>query len=78
MNAMFSLEFGDLEETTAGNPSTEAPVAKRERCRKRRREDGPGTNGEEEAGVMEGKRRESGGCCIFCPNIRTPETAMFH
>jgi hypothetical protein len=39
MKAMFIFEFGDLDETTAGKPSTVAPVAKTERCRNRRREE---------------------------------------
>jgi ABC-type multidrug transport system ATPase subunit len=65
MKAMFIFAFGDFEETMAGKPSTEAPVANSERWRKRRREEapGPGTNGEEEAGVMGGKR--AGGDLLF-------------
>jgi hypothetical protein len=37
---MFIFEFGDFAEVMAGNPSTEAPEARRERWRKRRREEG--------------------------------------
>jgi hypothetical protein len=37
MHATFILEFGDLADVIAGNPKTEAPPARRERWRKRRR-----------------------------------------
>jgi hypothetical protein len=38
MQAMFIFEFGDFDDTIAGNPMTEAPAAKSVRWRKRRRE----------------------------------------